>query len=110
MAPASYRMGLVTGGFLTALAILAAAAVSREGGAMGPAPDQSAPAPAPAPGADDLAMVQTVLAEARGTSPLLCEMAASAMRGNFWWQNGYRTPIQAQEEYYKNHTSHLNAA
>ncbi len=87
MAPASYRMGLVTGGFLTALAILAAAAVSRDGGGMGPAPDQSAPAP----GADDLAMVQTVLAEARGTSPLLCEMAAGAMRGNFWWRN--REPV-----------------
>ncbi len=24
--------------------------------------------------------------------------------------HGYRTPIQAEEEYYKNHTSHLNAA
>jgi len=23
---------------------------------------------------------------------------------------GYRTPIQAEEEYYKNYTSHLNAA
>ncbi|MGH7808599.1 MAG: integrase core domain-containing protein [Thermodesulfobacteriota bacterium] len=24
--------------------------------------------------------------------------------------HGYRTPIQAGEEYYRNHTSHLNAA
>ncbi len=88
MAPASYRMGLVTGGFLTALAILAAAAaVPLDGGGAGPASDQSAPTP----GADDLAMVQTVLAEARGTSLLLCEMAAGAMRGNFWWRN--REPV-----------------
>jgi len=24
--------------------------------------------------------------------------------------HGYRTPAQAEEEYYRNHTSHLNAA
>jgi len=23
---------------------------------------------------------------------------------------GYRTPVQGEEEYYRNHTSHLNAA
>lgn len=84
MAQASYRMGLLTGGFLTALAILAAAALPRHGGGVPPT-DQVVP------GADDLVMVQTVLAEARGASMLMCEMASGTMRGNFWWGN--REPV-----------------
>ncbi len=85
MPPASYRMGLVTGGFLTALAILAMAALPRGTGGAGPPVSQERP------DTDDLAMVQTVLAEARGASPLMCEMAAGTMRGNFWWHN--REPV-----------------
>jgi hypothetical protein len=78
-------MGLVTGGFLTALAILAAAATPRDNHTSVPVPDQVAP------GADDLAMVQTVLVEARGASLMMCEMAAGTMRGNSWWRN--REPV-----------------
>lgn len=83
MSPMSYRMGLVTGGFLTALAILAAAAVPFGAGGS---PGSQVP-----PGTNDLAMVQTVLAEARGASLLMCEMASGTMRGNFWWRN--REPV-----------------
>jgi HEAT repeat protein len=83
--PTSYRMGLVTGGFLTALAILAMAALP---GAIG---DTRPPGSQVPQRTNDLAMVQTVLAEARGASPLMCEMAAGAMRGNFWWSN--REPV-----------------
>ncbi len=85
MPPTSYRMGLVTGGFLTALAILAMAALP---GAIG---DTRPPGSQVHQRTNDLAMVQTVLAEARGASPLMCEMAAGAMRGNFWWSN--REPV-----------------
>jgi len=83
--PASYRMGLVTGGFLTALAVLAAAALPRDSG------DNWSLGSQVPPGTDDLAMVQTVLAEARGASLLMCEMAAGTLRGNFWWRN--REPV-----------------
>jgi HEAT repeat protein len=87
MAPGSYRMGLVTGGFLTALAMLAAAAMPRDNPTTVSVPvlDQVAP------GTDDLAMIQTVLAEARGASLMMCEMAAGTMRGNIWWRN--REPV-----------------
>ena len=83
----SYRMGLLTGATLVALAIIAVAWIPETGHV---APSTSVPGQLIA-SIDDTTMVQTVLTESRGTSLLLCEMASAQMRGNYWWRN--REPV-----------------
>ena len=82
----SYRAGLVTGVLLVGGGLVAAAWLPKAGD------DNTAVRPwQPAPSADDVTMVQTILAEARGSSLLMCEMASGIMRGNFWWRG--REPV-----------------
>jgi len=80
-----YRLGLLTGASLVALAVLAAAAIPRSRPAV-PAPTTGQVAGA----VDDTTLVNTLLQESRGTSLLLCEMASGQLRGNYW---GNREPV-----------------
>ena len=82
----SFRAGIVTGAVLVGGGLAAAAWVPK-------ADDDTATliTRQPAASVDDVAMVQTVLAEARGSSMLMCEMASGIMRGNFWWRG--REPV-----------------
>jgi len=82
----SFQAGIVTGALLVGGGLAAAAWVPK-------ADDGSVTLRRwqPAATVDDVAMVQTVLSEARGSSMLMCEMASGIMRGNFWWRG--REPV-----------------